>query len=103
MSFGSGCRTEFIKTPLELEDYRVVGMGSVLDQFNALSGYNIESPPFGQLAEYTPFDFHRLGAERSVGGLRLFIVSFDCDDIPYTYTEPSLREQEDFARSVGEL
>lgn len=81
ISFGAGCGTEFITTPMDLID-------NLTDHQNwpGALAKALEQPfdtilaPKNQLVEYTPRDLHRADGVMHSTGLRLAIVAFDCDD-----------------------
>ena len=81
ISFGAGCSTEFITTPMELID----NLAEHQTWPSALSEKMKE--PFetvvankNQLVEYTELDIHRADGVIHSTGLRLAIIAFDCDD-----------------------
>jgi hypothetical protein len=88
ISWGAGCSTEFIDTPmdlpnnLELKDSKE--KWEQWDQSLALAlsqSFSKITAPKGQMMEYTTTDLHRADGIMHSPGLRLMIVAFDCDDI----------------------
>jgi hypothetical protein len=88
ISWGAGCNTEFIDTPMELPDN--LQNGNTKEEWdkwdNALKSvlskpYQIITAPKNQMVEYTTRDLHRADGILHSRGLRLMIVAFDCDDI----------------------
>jgi hypothetical protein len=100
ISWGAGCSTEFIETPmdlpnnLELKDSKEKwdlwdkALADRLDQ-----PFQVISSPKNQMMEYTARDLHRADGIMHSNGLRLMIVAFDCDDIEAKIRIlPSIRE-----------
>jgi hypothetical protein len=88
ISWGAGCCTSFIDTPMELPnnlETKDTKEGWELWN-NALNKklekpYNIITAPKNQMVEYTARDLHKADGIMHSQGLRLMIVAFDCDDI----------------------
>lgn len=88
ISWGSGPSTEFITTPMELEDnLKNKNSKEGWDAWNTSLNEKL-SRPFekitaskNQMIEYTTRDLHRADGILHSKGLRLMIVAFDCDDI----------------------
>lgn len=81
VSFGAGCSTEFIATPMELIDnleehqkWATVLTEKLTKPFETIIA------PKNQLVEYTERDIHRADGIMQSNGLRLAIIAFDCDD-----------------------
>lgn len=100
ISWGAGCCTQFINTPMELPDNLSVKdtkegwelWDSSLKEQLALP-HNIITAPKNQMVEYTARDLHRADGVMHSTGLRLMIVAFDCDDIDGTVRIlPSIKE-----------
>lgn len=94
ISFGAGCKTQFLTTPMELT-------GSIRDQVGSThqlhqyltKPHNIISAEKNELYEYTSRDVHRADGICHSTGLRLMIVAFDCSDVDgNTRILPSIRE-----------
>jgi hypothetical protein len=88
ISWGAGCLTEFIDTPMELpNNLEAKDTKEKWDLWdNALNKrllepYDIVKAQRNQMAEYTARDLHRADGVMHSKGLRLMIVAFDCDDI----------------------
>lgn len=100
ISWGAGCSTEFINTPMELPD----NLESIYSKEewekwnNALNEqldkpYQVISAPKNQMIEYTSRDLHRADGIMHSSGLRLMIVAFDCNDIDGTVRVlPSIKD-----------
>jgi hypothetical protein len=88
ISWGAGCCTEFIDTPMELPNN--------LDLKDSKEGWElwdsslktkledphtVVSAAKNQMVEYTSRDLHRAGSTAYSQGYRLMIVAFDCDSI----------------------
>jgi hypothetical protein len=88
ISWGAGCSTEFITTPMDLPD-NLKNKDSDADwNFwnNSLNEklaqpYSYIVAPKNQMMEYTTRDLHRADGVMHSIGLRLMIVAFDCDSI----------------------
>lgn len=88
ISWGAGCSTEFIDTPMDLpnnlelkdsKDKWDLWDKSLADRLG--QPFEVTSAPKGQMMEYTARDLHRADGIMHSNGLRLMIVAFDCDDI----------------------
>jgi hypothetical protein len=81
ISFGAGCSTEFITTPMELidnlEDHK--NWSEALSK-KLLEPFEIITASKNQLVEYTERDMHRADGIVQSTGLRLAIIAFDCDN-----------------------
>lgn len=88
ISWGAGCSTEFITTPMDLPD-NLKNKDSDADwNFwnNSLNQklaepYTYSTATKNQMVEYTTRDLHRADGIMHSVGLRLMIVAFDCDSI----------------------
>lgn len=82
ISWGAGCSTEFIETPMELHN-NLIDWNAWDEQLNERlrQPYEAITVPKGQMMEYTARDLHRADGVLHSAGLRLMIVAFDCDDI----------------------
>lgn len=94
ISWGAGCQTEFMTTPLEM-------CSSVLDMrtWSSQLSHHITQPhdsitaPKDQMMEYTSLDIHRADGKWHEEGLRLFIVAFDCSNLEnHERILPSIRQ-----------
>lgn len=88
ISWGAGCSTEFIDSPMELpNNLELKDSKEKWDLWDkALSDrliqpFEVVSAPKNQMVEYTARDLHRADGIMHSNGLRLMIVAFDCDDI----------------------
>lgn len=88
ISWGAGCSTEFIETPMDLpNNLELKDSKEKWDLWDsALSSrlaqpFDVISAPKNQMMEYTARDLHRADGIMHSTGLRLMIVAFDCDDI----------------------
>lgn len=105
ISWGAGCCTEFIDTPMELPDNLAVkDTKEGWDFWNGLLNGKLSEPhaiitaPKNQMVEYTARDLHRADGILHSTGLRLMIVAFDCDEIDGTVRVlPSIRNIDDGA------
>lgn len=97
ISWGAGCKTQFIDTPMELT-------GSIKDQAGSTrqlheqlkKPYEIMSAEKNQMIEYTSRDVHRADGICHSAGLRLMIVAFDCSNIDGNIRMlPSIREADE--------
>ena len=81
VSFGAGCNTEFIETPMELSDNLTEHMiwPEVLSK-RLEESFETITVPKNQMMEYTPTDIHRADGINHSMGLRLAIIAFDCDE-----------------------
>jgi hypothetical protein len=81
ISFGAGCSTEFITTPMELIDNLDEHQKWPEAMTKALAQpFETIVAPKNQLVEYTERDMHRADGIVQSTGLRLAIIAFDCDD-----------------------
>lgn len=100
ISWGAGCSTEFVQTPMELPDNLAhkdtkedwekwdTSLNAALQQ-----RYEVISAPKNQMMEYTSRDLHRADGIMHAPGLRLMIVAFDCNSIDGTVRVlPSIRD-----------
>jgi hypothetical protein len=102
ISWGAGCSTEFIKTPMDLpNNLENKNTKEDWDKWdNALKDallqpHEIITAPKNQMVEYTSCDLHRADGVLHSWGLRLMIVAFDCDDIDgVVRILPSIKEQD---------
>lgn len=105
ISWGAGCCTEFIDTPMELPDNLAVkdtkeGWDFWDDLLNdkLSEPHTIITAPKNQMVEYTARDLHRADGILHSTGLRLMIVAFDCDEIDgKVRVLPSIRNIDDGA------
>lgn len=82
ISWGAGCKTQFITTPMGLA-------GSINDQAGSTRELHIQlRQPFevmtaekNQMIEYTSRDVHKADGICHSTGLRLMIVAFDCSHV----------------------
>ena len=88
ISWGAGCSTEFMTTPIELPDNLLnKDTQEAWESWNNALNDRLKEPyaaisaPKNQMVEYTTTDFHRADGIMHSQGLRLMIVAFDCDDI----------------------
>ena len=103
ISWGAGCSTEFIDTPLELPDnLQNRNTKEDWDKWdNALKDalskpHQIVTAPKNQMVEYTTRDLHRADGVLHSRGLRLMIVAFDCDNIDgVVRILPTIKEMDD--------
>jgi hypothetical protein len=88
ISWGAGCNTEFITTPmnlpnnLELKDSKEnweIWDNSLKERLS--NPFEAITAPKNQMVEYTTRDLHRADGIMHSSGLRLMIVAFDCDEI----------------------
>jgi hypothetical protein len=88
ISWGAGCSTEFINTPMDLPNNLELKESkekwelwdkSLADRL--VQPFDVISAPKNQMMEYTARDLHRADGIMHSQGLRLMIVAFDCDDI----------------------
>jgi hypothetical protein len=99
ISWGAGCQTEFLETPMDLPNNLThwEEFNKELKERLALP-YEMMSAPKNQMMEYTSLDLHRAHGLVHSQGLRLMIVAFDCDDIDGSdRVLPSIKEQDDGA------
>jgi len=86
ISWGAGCKTEFLDSPMELPA-KIVEDRYRSDWKVALEKRLSEDPPKivtvekNQLVEYTSRDIHREDGVVHSTGLRLMVAALDCDDI----------------------
>jgi hypothetical protein len=100
ISWGAGCSTEFIDTPMELPDNLAhKNTKEDWDKWDTalknalLQPHQAITAPKNQIAEYTSRDLHRADGIMHSKGLRLMIVAFDCDSIDGTVRIlPSIRD-----------
>jgi hypothetical protein len=82
ISWGAGCKTQFMDSPIELN-------GSIIDQLGSIGQlqarlqqpYDIMTVEKNQMVEYTSRDVHRADGICHSSGLRLMIVAFDCSHV----------------------
>ncbi|HEY5267659.1 MAG TPA: hypothetical protein VII94_00815 [Candidatus Saccharimonadales bacterium] len=88
ISWGAGCSTEFIETPMDLPNNLELKESqekwdlwdkSLADRL--AQPFKVISAPKNQMMEYTARDLHRADGIMHSNGLRLMIVAFDCSDI----------------------
>lgn len=100
ISWGAGCSTEFIDTPMELPD-NLAHKNTKEDwekwdtalKNALLQPHQAATASKNQMTEYTSRDLHRADGIMHSKGLRLMIVAFDCDDIDGTVRIlPSIRD-----------
>jgi hypothetical protein len=107
ISWGAGCSTEFIDTPMELPDnLDAIHSKEEWEKWNAaLDGelakpHKVISAPKNQMVEYTSRDLHRADGVMHSSGLRLMIVAFDCNEIDGTVRVlPSIKELDNGAKN----
>lgn len=100
VSFGDVVETEFLRGPVEIDtkefdpwkDYP-----RFADHINYIEKkYETDTAEPNELMEYTSRDIHRISKHHRLGGYRLIIVSFECDEaIPEEggAIGPSIREK----------
>lgn len=88
ISWGAGCSTEFIDTPMELpNNLELTDSKEKWDLWDTALSKKLSEPfeksmaPKNQMVEYTARDLHRADGIMHIKGLRLMIVAFDCSDI----------------------
>jgi hypothetical protein len=91
ISWGAGCSTEFIDTPMELPDnLDAIYSKEEWEKWNGALDEHLARPhkvisaPKNQMVEYTTRDLHRADGVMHSDGLRLMIVAFDCNEIDGT-------------------
>ena len=93
ITWGAGSKTEFADSPVELSTSAVAQEALVARSLPA--NHSIVSSEWNHLYEYTSRDLHRGDGKCHGGGLRLFIVAFDCSDIENQIRIlPTLRQQD---------
>jgi len=102
ISWGAGCSTEFIDTPMELPDnIQNKNTKNDWDNWDSALQAALRNPhktltaPKNQMVEYTSRDLHRADGIMHSQGLRLMIVAFDCNNIDGTERIlPSIKDQD---------
>lgn len=96
ISWGAGCKTQFITTPVELTGSIIDQGGSTVQLHERLARpYDLMTAEKNQMIEYTSRDVHRADGICHSTGFRLMIVAFDCTDIDGNVRMyPSIREQD---------
>jgi hypothetical protein len=105
ISWGAGCSTEFITTPMDLPNNLELKESKekwdLWDQSlseRLSQPFDRQSAPKNQMVEYTARDLHRADGIMHSTGLRLMIVAFDCDDIDGNVRVlPSIRDMDNGA------
>lgn len=94
ISWGAGCKTQFITTPIELTGSIKDQAGSTIQLHKRLEQpYELMTAEKNQMIEYTSRDVHRADGIYHSTGFRLMIVAFDCTDIDGNVRIlPSIRE-----------
>jgi hypothetical protein len=88
ISWGAGCSTEFIETPMDLpNNLELKDSKEKWELWDSALSKKLGEPhkvikaQKNQMAEYTARDLHRADGIVHSHGLRLMIVAFDCDSI----------------------